>query len=361
MPFPSIGNANPAVPDLRSFSLSKVQLVAVLIFALAALPACSEKKPYIKETFVMGTKAWIKIYGLRANEAEVAAGDALRELHRIESVMSTWKEKSEISRLNRESAGTPRTVSAELITLVRSAFQYSELTDGAFDITARPLVRLWGFQGGTARVPSDHEIKETLKHVGYQKVTVDTAASTVTLPAGMELDLAGIAKGYGVDRCIHILKKRGVKSALVNLGGNMYALGAPPGKPSWTIGIRDPRGGNGIVGSILLKDEAVATSGNYENLVEIDGKRYGHIIDPHTGRPVEHVLSVTVTAPTALASDALSTGMFVLGPNQVREILKKLGNVRLICAFETAAGLRYETYGDYGGALLLEDIRTGGN
>lgn len=342
-------------PDKRPFA-------GILAFALAAIliisAACAPRAPYTKETFVMGTKAWVTIAGLSGRDAERAAQAAFREMYRIESVMSTWRPSSEISRLNDEANGAPFTVSRELYALIDSSLFYSRATSGAFDVTVRPLVRLWGFQGGEQKLPSDEDIASALSRVGYGAVTLDSAASTVALPEGMEIDLAGIAKGYAVDRCVAVLAELGVRNALVNIGGNIHAMGAPPGKKGWSVGVRDPKGGLETVGTLILRDEAVATSGNYENFVEIDGKRYGHIIDPRTGRPVSHVLSVTVVAPTGLASDALSTGLFVLGPESGAETIARLKNVRALYALPGDAGIVYKEIGDFKGTLTIADGTT---
>ncbi len=342
----------------RDNPISRLSAVAIIGAALSFLPACSNEKPFIKETFVMGTRASVTIYGMREAEAERAATKALHELHRIESVMSNWKKNSEISRLNRGSRGQPFQVTVELLALVDSSLLYSKATSGAFDITARPLVQLWGFQGGAAIPPTEEQVDKTKNAVGYDKIAVDRSSSTITLPPGMSLDLAGVAKGHGVDRCVLILKENGAKTALVNLGGNIYALGSPPGKDGWSIGIRDPLGSGETIGSILIKDEAVATSGNYENFVEIDGKRYGHIIDPRSGRPVEDILSVTIIAPTALASDALSTGLFILGSEHSAKILKGLPRVKAIFAEPDGETILYTTFGNLKRILLPENAQT---
>ena len=273
----------------------------------------------------MGTKASITIYGMNREKALDAAGKALHELHRLESIMSTWNPESEISQLNSNTGEKHFTLSAELSELIRLSIQFSEITKGAFDITARPLVQLWGFQDGADRLPSESEISNTLKNVGYRKINFNPDINTITLPKGMQIDLAGVAKGYGVDKCAAILKREGVNSALVNLGGNIIAIGSPPGKKGWVVGIRDPRDESKISGYIIIKDEAVATSGNYENFIKRKGKTIGHIIDPVTGRPVSgNTLSVTVISPTATASDALSTALFVLGPMKGITTLKQL-------------------------------------
>jgi thiamine biosynthesis lipoprotein len=322
-----------------------------LLSCLASLPSCArDQEPFVKQTFVMGTRGTITIYGLPGEEAEAAASEAVREMHRLESMMSTWKEESEISRLNRESNGSPFEVSPELAELLNIASVLCKMTGGAFDVTAMPVVRLWGFQGGGAKLPSDGEIADALARVGCRMMFVDLDESTVTLHGGAEIDLAGIGKGYAVDRCVGILEAHGVRSALVDLGGNMFAIGAPPGRDAWSIGIRDPEDPGGVVGKLLISDEAIATSGNYENFVEIDGKRYGHIVDPRTGRTVDHVLSVTVIAPTATQSDALSTGMFVMGPEKSQGMGDVFPDVSAVFALP---GDIFEFVGDFSGKLEL--------
>jgi thiamine biosynthesis lipoprotein len=298
----------------------------------------------------MGTRGTITIYGLGDEEAGAAAAEAAGEMHRIESVMSTWKEESEISRLNRDSGGKPVRVSAELFILLEKAYRYSELTGGAFDVTAMPVVRLWGFHGGEAKLPAESEISEALGKVGWKRMVLDRADTTVTLTGGCEIDLAGIGKGYAVDRCADILKAHGAERALVDLGGNMFAIGHPPGREYWSIGIRDPQDQSGVIGKLLIRDEAVATSGNYENFVIIDGKRYGHIVDPRTGTTVDHVLGVTVIAPSATESDALSTGMFVLGPEEGRRVGETLPGTSAVFALP---GDLFEFAGNFGGRLEL--------
>ncbi len=337
---------------------SRARLLASTLVAVAILAAaCEPPVPYTKETFVMGTKAWVTVAGMSDADAERAALAAFSEMYRIESVMSTWRPTSEISRLNEAAGGAPIAVSSELYALIDSSLFYARATAGAFDVTVRPLVRLWGFQGGEPKLPSDEEIALARSHVGYGAVAIDSAASTVTLPAGMQIDLAGIAKGYAVDRCVAVLAGLGVRSALVNIGGNIYAMGAPPGRDGWAVGVRDPRGGLETAGTLVLRDEAVATSGNYENFVEIDGERYGHIIDPRTGRPVSGVLSVTVVARTALASDALSTGLFVLGPDEGRAAAGRLAGVAALFALADGDGITYRAAGDIDRRLSLKNAR----
>ncbi len=226
------------------------------------------------------------------------------------------------------------------------------MTGGAFDVTARPVVKLWGFQGGEPKLPSRQEIFGALLKVGWRKIVFNAADTSIALHGGATIDLAGIGKGYAVDRCVAILRDHGAESALVDLGGNMFAIGTPPGREAWSIGIRDPEDPSGIIGKLLISNEAVATSGQYENFVVIDGKKYGHIVDPRTGQTVDHVLGVTVIAPSATESDALSTGLFVLGPEEGMSIGEDAPGVRAVFALP---GDVFEFAGNFGGKIELFD------
>lgn len=331
----------------------------LLLLSLAICSSCAGEEPVTRETFVMGTRARIIIYGMRPEEAGEAAGLALGEMHRLESLMSTWNPESELSVINMTAGSGPRRASRELTSLLYIAAQFSRMTGGVFDVTAGPLVTLWGFQGKTREdLPSAKEISRAMRQVGYEKVALDTSASTVSIPRGTRIDLAGIAKGYAVDRCASILRKNGVRSALIDLGGNMYAIGSPPGKKGWTVGIRDPGLTREVVGYLIISDQAVATSGNYENFVEIEGKVLGHLIDPRTGRPAESgVLSVTVLSPTALSADALSTSLFIMGPRKGRDLLRILSRPETSDSFpyigRTSKASGRPSSGGYAEALFI--------
>jgi thiamine biosynthesis lipoprotein len=349
----------PPIPSIKRISnyipfINFLKNASALILLISTLGCSSSETPYTRETYVMGTQASVIIHGLEDSLAERISSEALGELHRIESVMSNWNEHSEISNLNRHSGNGPYKVSKELLYIISEAKYYSLLTSGAFDVTTGPLVKLWGFHGGKPNLPPGSEIDEALNRVGCSHILLDQQAGTVELKEGTEIDLAGIAKGYAVDRCMDVLEAGGARTALVNLGGNIKAIGKPPGKEGWIVGLRDPYGGNSVVGSILICDQAVATSGNYENFIEIEGKRYGHIIDPRTGYPVSDVLSVTVLAQSALAADALSTGLFVLGPSQTEGInLTQKHELKALFAIDEREGLKFNKIGEFEERLKL--------
>ncbi|MBI2933360.1 MAG: FAD:protein FMN transferase [Planctomycetes bacterium] len=269
--------------------------------------ALLQEEPIRRQRYIMGSICTITAYGDRA--AVEKAFDAIQS---VDAALSNYRDDSDLARLHRD-----RSIQAkpELLAFVSGSLAFSERTEGAFDITTGPLVRLWGFHDGKHRVPSDEEIAAALARVGWRKIRVEK--DTVTLPEGVELDPGAIGKGIGVDRAAEALKNAGIARALVDFGSSARAIG------EWTLGIRDPFDTDRILGHVTLRDESISTSGGYEKFFEQDGRRYAHILNPQTGRPVEGVASVSVITPTATESDALSTAAFVLQriPDKVEGLL----------------------------------------
>ncbi len=271
----------------------------------------------------MGT--WATLTIVTADSAAIAdlAYRSLLVLHHVDSLMSNWTNSSEVARINREAGTRDVVVGAEVATVIDYAQRVMRESDGAMDITVEPVVRAWGFLGGKKHVPSQAEITTALASVGFDKMRFDEKARTIRFTnASTKIDLGGIAKGYGVDRVVDLLRRAGASNALVDLSGNMVALGNAAGKIGWTVGIRDPSGTLPYLATIRLHDGAISTSGNYEQFVDANGKRYGHIIDPRTGWPADGMNSVTVVASTALTCDAWDTGLFVLGSDTARAVAK---------------------------------------
>jgi thiamine biosynthesis lipoprotein len=263
----------------------------------------------------MGTYGTVVIVTDDSSRALPVARRGHAVFARVDSLMSNWTSTSEVARLNRVASREAAVVHPEVAVVLDSALAMWRRSDGAFDITVEPLVRLWGFLGGTRRVPSDAEIEATLPKVGAERVRFDAATRTLRFDrADMKIDLGGIAKGYAVDVAAETLAAQGIADGLVNISGNMRALGSPAGASSWRIGIRDPRDRMPYFARIQLpRDRGVSTSGQYEQFLADNGKTYGHIIDPRTGRPSDGLISVTVIAPTALDADTWDTPLFVLG------------------------------------------------
>jgi thiamine biosynthesis lipoprotein ApbE len=298
-----------------------------------------EKKELFKETrLVMGTYAEVSVYDTDKEKAARAVDEALGEMERLDGLMSNYKPTSELSRINRDAPLAPTGCDPELLGVIEDSLDYSRLSGGAFDITVEPLASMWGFYEGKVRVPETDEIEEILPAVSYKNIEIAAGADggsrliSFSHP-GTRIDLGGIGKGFAVDKAVDTLKRLEITSALVNLGGNIYALGHPPGVDAWKIGVQHPRDRDTLLGYLELKDKGVATSGDYERFVTINGKRYSHILDPRSGMPVGKVVSVTVIADTAMEADALSTAAFILGPEEGEDLLEDIDGAGGIIAY----------------------------
>lgn len=312
-------------------SILAIVLLVAIIAAEQLLDGKTETKAYEQTVIAMDTVMTVKAYG---ENAEAGINLAIQEIMRLEKLLSTTMEESEIYKIN-HADGEPVKISEETARLIKEAIEISRLTDGALDITVYPIVLSWGFTGSEFRVPGDGEIKESLRLVDYKGIRID--GDSVTLNKGQMIDLGAIAKGYAADRVRDKLKEAGVDSALINLGGNILTMGDKPGNDSWSVGIKDPFSQDKLAGSVEIGEKAVVTSGNYERFFEQDGKRYWHIIDPKTGYPADNgVASVTIIADSSVYADALSTALFVMGPEEALRAYNNLGNFEYILI--TSAG-----------------------
>ena len=304
--------------SLRSLSFLAALFLLPLLFACTPAP---EHQLTELQGPTMGTFYSVQVVDLpQAIEPEGLQDRIDAELGLINDSMSTYRNASELSRFNRSQSTDWFTVSPELAWLVEEAIWASEASDGSFDITVGPLVNLWGFgpDGDIDAVPTDDEIAQAQERIGYRKLSVqlDPPALRKTDPA-LYLDLSAIAKGYGVDRIAALLDEAGITNYLVEIGGELRGRGHNDRGLPWRIAIERPNPGEEreVQKIIRLHDDAMATSGDYRNFFEQDGKRYSHTIDPTTGRPLTHGLaSVTVLAPRAARADALATAFLVLGP-----------------------------------------------
>jgi len=280
----------------------------------------------------MGTMAELKLYG--EPDAAGRAADAIHEeFSAVEQTCSTFAPDSELSRLNREAGQAPFRCSERLWPVLVEARRFHEFSHGAFDITARPLMELWGFYRKRGELPSDAEVTAVRAHIGLDRVVFDEAARTVLfLDPEIRLDLGGIAKGYAVERAVAIALAHGIRAGIINLGGNIACLpDPPPGRDHYRIGVRHPRKTGEFCGTVNLPGGyAMATSGDYEKYVVIAGRRFTHIMDPATGRPVEKMAAVTVATPSATASDALSTAIFVGGTPLAQRAVAAISGTRVL-------------------------------
>ncbi|MBN1669612.1 MAG: FAD:protein FMN transferase [Kiritimatiellae bacterium] len=291
-------------------------LLAVALLTSAGCRRAAEPAGPVKQSsLAMGTVVSVSVPAAGAADLRKAMAVARNTLLDLEETLSVYKPASEISRLNRAAGRHSVGLSPSTYEVLRAAKQYGELTSGAFDVTVSPLVALWGFRSGqpTAAPVSAGEVQAVLKQVGGEHLILGQRTAYLDRE-GLSVDLGGIAKGYAVDVVCQRLSAAGIGNVMVDLGGNIRCLGqAEAGRP-WRVGVRNPFRRDAILGILQLTgDESVATSGNYERFVVIEGRRYSHIIDPHTGYPARGVAGVTVIASSATAADAAATGLFVLG------------------------------------------------
>ncbi|MFH1778702.1 MAG: FAD:protein FMN transferase [Candidatus Omnitrophota bacterium] len=283
----------------------------------------------------MGTNVTISVYDLNISRSAIkkAVDEAFNEAKRIDMLMSNYRESSDISKINKLKAGEDIKVSEETMEVLRRSQEISALSKGAFDITVLPLMELWGFYSNSSidNGPTHDELAKVLKRIGRKKITLRPKNYVTKNVDGVKIDLGGIAKGYAVDRAIGRLKSCGIKSALVEAGGDLYCLGIKPDKNLWRIAIQHPRKKKKVIAVLEVTDCAVATSGDYENYNIIRGKRYSHIIDPRTGYPkVDVPASVTIVAKDTTTADGLATAIFVLGHEEGMNLVESLPDVEAV-------------------------------
>ncbi len=277
----------------------------------------------------MGTTFEIRVRAPSAEDGRAAIDAAFDEIDRLEALLSEWKETSEVSALNRAAGGAPVAIGADLLAVLTRAAEISQRTGGAFDVTFAACGRLWSFRE-PYRLASEEELAECRTHVGWRKVFLDAGSGTAALPdRSMKVGIAGIGKGYGVDRAAAVLESRGIRDYIVDGGGDIR-LASSPGRRPWTVGIAHPRRPGALWGAISRSSGAIVTSGDYEAYFVEEGVRYHHILDPRTGRPSTGASAVTVIAPDATAADALATGLMVLGPERGLTLVESIPGVEAL-------------------------------
>ena len=275
----------------------------------------------------MGSEVRVTASVLREPDAIRAFEKVFDEFDRLDRLLSVWHAGSDVSRINSAAGGAPVKVTAETLAVLRTAKQVGEWTAGKFDVTFGALSGLWKFDHDQDnQIPRLADVRARLPDVDYQAVELNLDRGTAFLPRhGMRLHLGGIGKGYAVDRAAAILRADGINDFLIQAGGDLYASGARSNRP-WRAAIRDPRADR-IFAAMNVRDETLSTSGDYERYFIRDGRRYHHILDPDSGEPARGCRSVTIVARQAMLADALSTGVFVLGPQAGMALIEKLPDV----------------------------------
>ena len=328
-------------------------LLILSLFVFATGCDIGQRKPIQSEDFALGTIINQEVYGVNAQKASAEVSARIKELDALWTINSPG---GDINKLNNNAGQGYVELSPETISILKDARKISDLSGGAaFDITVAPIVKAWGIGTDNPQVPTDDVVKKLVSLVNYQDVLVDEAANSASLQmTGQMADLGGIAKGYIGDMAIEIYKRNGITSAFANLGGNVVVLGNKPDGSAWKVGIQNPRGQNSeIVGVVEVADKAVVTSGDYQRYFIKDGKRYCHIIDPHTGYPIDNgLMSVTIIASSSTDADGLAKAI-VLGLDKGMELVKRYGKAEAI--FITNDKKIYVTPGLQGN-FHLEDV-----
>lgn len=304
-------------------------VVASILLAWTLLSGCNDRAPAtLKDARVkMGTRFSIQLVADDAAAGRSAIDAAYDEIDRVEALLSEWKDDSEITALNRAAGAGAQAVGVELFEVLARSIEISERTGGAFDVTFAACGSLWSFSD--PHIPSRSELDDCVRNTGYRKLELDEVRRSVTLPRGMRIGIAGIGKGYGVDRAAGLLERHGFDRYIVDGGGDVRLSGTNVDQP-WLVGVAHPRQVGGLLGSLTVERGAIVTSGDYMSYFERDGRRYHHILDPATGQPARGSVAVTVIAPTVTDADALATALFVLGPERALELLDSIPNTEAL-------------------------------
>lgn len=314
----------------RTANLEKPERCVLAFLLLVLLQSCSSGQPnQVFNGQVMGTTWSVQVAeALETPEQQQAVGKIAQLLADVDQSMSTYKSDSELSRINAAGPGRYR-LSAPLFAVLQLAKTINQGSDGAFDVTVGPLVAEWGFgnSDSPAKVPEQARIDALLENTGMDRIELDAKERELLVKQAVELDLSAIAKGYAVDRVALALIKVGLRNFLVEVGGELRANGVNKNGHHWVIGIETPvQSRRQAYSGVMLKHKSIATSGDYRNFIEVEGKRYSHTLDPRSGYPIAHTLaSVSVIANSAAEADAWATALNVLGPEQGLRLANQQG------------------------------------
>ncbi len=325
-------------------------LALLLVFPLFS--SCG-KTAEPRTEFVLGTVCTVNLYDKGTSKIYDEVFSRLREL---ESILSANRDDTNVAEINAQAGIMPVKAAAETLEILEEGLAFAKLSGGKLDPSVGPLVKAWNIGTEYAAVPSPQALKEAISLIDWKSIVVDRAAGTVYLPKkGMKLDLGAIAKGYAADEAARIVKSHGIKKAIIDLGGNILAIGEKSADKPWKIGIRNPEtdeGGSAL--SIEVVDKAIVTSGVYERYFIENGKRYHHILDPFTGYPEDNgLLSVSIVTARSIDADALSTTTFLLGPEEGMRLVENTEGVEAIF-IDTSKNVRLSS-GLRGKVSILDD------
>ncbi|QCX00860.1 FAD:protein FMN transferase [Aggregatimonas sangjinii] len=328
----------------------RMWLICVCFFL--ALHTSAQEKEYItvkKTTELMGSRFDISVVDVNEELGYISIDEAIAEVNRINKMLSSWDENSETSQINDNAGIKPVKVSLELFRLIERSKQISEFTEGAFDISFAAMDDIWKFDGSMTEIPSESEIENSIRNVGYQKIILDEKDKTVFLKEkGMKISFGAIGKGYAADRAKELLVSKRVKGGIINASGDLTTWGTKANGEKWMIGIANPMSKDKIFSWLPIVESSVATSGNAEKYVIIDSKKYGHLIDPRTGYPAMGINSVSIFAKSAEICDALATAVFIMGKEAGISLINQFGGTEVIIVdsdnkIHKSGGILFET------------------
>ncbi|MBD1433021.1 FAD:protein FMN transferase [Sphingobacterium sp. DN00404] len=307
------------------------KVIVVFFLILVNIPISFSQQLFKKQTTQMGSVFEFVLVENDSLQAQQYFQLVMNEIERIEDLISEWRPHTQISQVNQNAGIRPVKVNREVFELTKRAIHYAGLTEGAFDVSIAALDKIWLFDGSMEQLPPEDVIRNSVQHVGYQHIILDSINSTIFLEKeGMKIGFGSIGKGYAADKGRELLESLGVVGGIVNASGDLSAWGTQPDKQPWRIGVSNPFKPHKMIKVLKLQDGAVATSGSNEKFAEIGGKRYSHIINPKTGWPSVGLTSVTVSGPSAEFANFLSTSIMVLGNKQGKKLVEKFPGYKAI-------------------------------
>ena len=272
---------------------------------------------------LMGSRFEITIVAKDKITANAYIDSSSAEITRIENLISDWIPTTQVSEINKNAGIKPVKVDLELLELTERAINFSKISDGAFDISFAAAEKIWKFDGSMTTIPTPEEVKESVKKIGYKNIIIDRENTTIFLKfPGMKIGFGSIGKGYAADKTKQLMISKGVSAGIINASGDINTWGKQPNGKPWTVGITNPIKKQKIISVFEISGTAIVTSGSYEKFIEIDNKRYSHIIDPRTGYPAKGISSVTIFAESAELANGISTSVMVLGKENGLQLIK---------------------------------------
>lgn len=304
----------------------------IIIYTLLFFTAVTFAQDTYQRTLkLMGSRFDITVIAANEKQGNSYIDLAIREISRIEKLISSWDQNSQTSLINNSAGLKPVKVDTELFELIQRALKISKLTNGAFDISYASMDKIWKYDGSMTEMPSEESIKKSVAKVGYKNIVLDKENLTVFLKLkGMKIGFGAIGKGYAADKAKALLIKKGVKAGIINASGDLNVWGRQPNGKDWTVAIINPLNKEKVFSWLPIQNSAVVTSGNYEKYVKFNGEMYAHIIDPRTGYPCKGILSVSVFAKNAELADALATSIFVMGVETGLNFINQLKGIETI-------------------------------